>query len=178
MLFICKKFMFSDLTWKKKFAPGNPPFLYSPDKEINCGINVYDEDNLYNAVSIMLEQHCIRILFSQCCPNTSETTLHKKCWLKTHRHTFAGKPAVSNMPGSLLLIRYFITDQSWVFLFNVREFSYKLQDDTEQTQLTGPTFTGAGPRIAIITLKSRFFLPYIFVSLYLLPTKLFFKRTS
>ena len=23
MLFTCKKFMFSDFTWKKKFAPGN-----------------------------------------------------------------------------------------------------------------------------------------------------------
>ena len=112
-----------------------PPFstalIRKLTEELRC--NVYDEDNLYNAVSTMLEQHCIRLLFSQCCPNTSETTLHKKCWLKMHRHTFAGKPAVSNMPGSLLLIGYFITDQSWVFLFNVREFSYKLQDDTEQT---------------------------------------------
>ena len=64
----------------------------------------------------MLEQHCIRILFSQCCP---KTTLHKRCWLKVHIYTFAGKPAVSNMSGSLFLTEYYITEQSWVFLFNV-----------------------------------------------------------
>ena len=83
------------------------------------GYNVYEEDNLYNVMSTMLDQHCIGILFSQCCPNTSETTLHKKCWLKAHRYTFAGKPAVSNMSGSLFLTGYYITKQSWVFLFDV-----------------------------------------------------------
>ena len=70
-------------------------------------------------MSTMLDQHCIGILFSQCYPNTSETALHKKCWLKARRHTFAGKPAVSNMSGSLFLTEYYITEQSWVFLFNV-----------------------------------------------------------
>ena len=35
-------------------------------------------NNLYNAVSTILGQHCIRILSSQFCPSTSETTLHKK----------------------------------------------------------------------------------------------------
>ena len=29
------------------------------------------ENNLYNVVSTMLEQHCIEILFNQCCPNTN-----------------------------------------------------------------------------------------------------------
>ena len=29
-------------------------------------------------MSIKLEQHCIEISYTQCCPNTSETTLHKK----------------------------------------------------------------------------------------------------
>ena len=67
----------------------------------------------------MLDQHWIGILFSQSCTNTSETILHKKCWLKTRRYTFAGKPAVSNMSGSLFLTEYYITEQSWVFLFNV-----------------------------------------------------------
>ena len=81
--------------------------------------NVYEEYNLQNVVSTMLEQHCVRILFRQCCPNTSETTLHKKCWLKAHRYTFAGKPAVSNMSDSLFLTGYYITEKSWVFLFNV-----------------------------------------------------------
>ena len=81
--------------------------------------NVYEEDNLYNVVSTMLEQHCVRILFSQHCPNTSETALHKKCWLKAHIYTFAGKPAVSNMSDSLFLTGYYITEQSWAFLFNV-----------------------------------------------------------
>ena len=28
-------------------------------------------------MSIKLEQHCIEISYTQCCPNTSETTLHK-----------------------------------------------------------------------------------------------------
>ena len=49
----------------------------------NCNVdpwltdNFYEENNLYN-VSTMLGQHCIGILSSQYCPNTSETTLHKK----------------------------------------------------------------------------------------------------
>ena len=82
------------------------------------------KNNLYNVVSTMLEQHCIGILSSQCCPNTSETTLHKKitceqCWLKAHRYTFAEKPAVSYMSGSLFLTGYYITEQSWLFSFNV-----------------------------------------------------------
>ena len=38
--------------------------------------NIYEENNLYNVVSIMLGQHCIGILTSQCCPNFSETTLY------------------------------------------------------------------------------------------------------
>ena len=65
----------------------------------------------------MLDQHWIGILFSQSCTNTSETILHKKCWLKTRRYTFAGKPAVSNMSGSLFLTGYYITEQCLVFLF-------------------------------------------------------------
>ena len=40
--------------------------------------NFYEENNLYNVVSTMLGQHCIEILSNQCCPDTSETTLHKK----------------------------------------------------------------------------------------------------
>ena len=40
--------------------------------------NFYEENNPYSVVSTMLGQHCIGILFSQCCSNTSETTLHKK----------------------------------------------------------------------------------------------------
>ena len=40
--------------------------------------NFYEENNLYNVVSTMLGQHCIGILSSQCCPSTSEGTLHKK----------------------------------------------------------------------------------------------------
>ena len=59
------------------------------------------EDNVYNVVSTMLEQHCIRTLFSQWCSNTSETTLHKKYWLKAQRYTFAGKSVVLNMSGGL-----------------------------------------------------------------------------
>ena len=38
----------------------------------------YEENNLYNVVLTMLGQHCIGILFSQCYPNTSETTLRQK----------------------------------------------------------------------------------------------------
>ena len=40
--------------------------------------NFYEENNLYNIVSIMMGQHCIEILSSQYCPNTSEITLHKE----------------------------------------------------------------------------------------------------
>ena len=40
--------------------------------------NFYEENNLYNVVSTMLEQHCIEILSSQYCPNTSEIILHKE----------------------------------------------------------------------------------------------------
>ena len=72
----------------------------------------------------MLEQHYLGILSSRCCPNMSETTLNKKitCAMlaqKAHRHTFAEKPAVSKMPGSLVLTGHYITEQSWLFLFNV-----------------------------------------------------------
>ena len=70
-------------------------------------------------MSTMLDEHCIGILLSQCCPNTPYITAQKKCWLKARRYTFAGKPAVSNMSGSLFLTEYYITEQSWVFLFNV-----------------------------------------------------------
>ena len=40
--------------------------------------NVYEENNLCNVVSTMLGRHCIEILSSQYCPNTSEITLHKE----------------------------------------------------------------------------------------------------
>ena len=40
--------------------------------------NFYEECSLYNIVSTKLGQHCIVILSSQCCPNMSETKLHKK----------------------------------------------------------------------------------------------------
>ena len=67
----------------------------------------------------MLDQHCIGMLFSQCYWNTSETTLHKKYWIKAGRYTFAVNLAVSDMPGSLFLTGHYITEQFWVFLFNV-----------------------------------------------------------
>ena len=106
------------------------------------GYNVYEEDNLYNAVSTMLEQHCLGLLFSQCCLNTSKTTLHKKCWLKAHRFTFAGKMTVSSMSGSLFLTRYYTTIviMTMISLNNLgpfcsmlaREFIYQLRDNNEQ----------------------------------------------
>ena len=40
--------------------------------------NFYEKNNLCNLVSNMLGQHCTGILSSQCCLNTSETTLRKK----------------------------------------------------------------------------------------------------
>ena len=40
--------------------------------------NFYEKINLCNIVSTMLGQTCRGILSSQCCPNTSETKLHKK----------------------------------------------------------------------------------------------------
>ena len=62
--------------------------------------NSYEEDNLYSVVSTMLDQHCIEILFSQCCTRN----VGSKC---------------TDMSGSLFLTGYFITEQSLVFLFNV-----------------------------------------------------------
>ena len=49
-----------------------------------CNVGPWQTDNfcvkinLCNILSTMLEQRCIGILSSQCCPNTSETKLHKK----------------------------------------------------------------------------------------------------
>ena len=60
--------------------------------------NFCEENNLRNVVLTMLGQHCIGIFSSQCCPNTSQTTLHKKiflqCWPRTHRHVFVGKQPI------------------------------------------------------------------------------------
>ena len=71
-----------------------------------CWNNIAQEYCLVNVVQICLRQHCTRKLLAQ-------------CWLKAHRYTFAEKPAVSNMSGSLVLTGYYITEQSWLFLFNV-----------------------------------------------------------
>ena len=89
----------------------------------------------------MLEQNCTGILFSQCCPNTSKITLHKNCWLKAHRFTFAGKPTVSSMSGSLFLTGYYITIViiTMISLNNLgpfcsmlaREFIFELWDNNE-----------------------------------------------
>ena len=38
----------------------------------------WEKNNLYNVVSTLLGQHYIGQLSSQCCPDTSETKLHKK----------------------------------------------------------------------------------------------------
>ena len=52
--------------------------------------------------------------------NMSETTnIAQQMLPQSHRHTFAGKPAVSNMSDSLLLTGYYIIEQFWVFMFNV-----------------------------------------------------------
>ena len=75
------------------------PTLHKEITYVNVGQwltdNFYEENNLYNVVSTMLGQHCIGILSSQCCPNTSERALHKKItsasWPRAHRHVFAGK---------------------------------------------------------------------------------------
>ena len=56
-------------------------------EEITCAMlahladNVYEENNLYNAVSTLLRQHCRRKLLVQ-------------YWPKEHRHVFAGKLVV------------------------------------------------------------------------------------
>ena len=49
--------------------------------------NFYEENNLYNIVSTRLGQHCIGILSSHCCPNTSERTLHKKITCAMFAHS-------------------------------------------------------------------------------------------
>ena len=40
--------------------------------------NFYEENNVYNFVSTMLGQHGRGISYAPCCPNTFETTLHRK----------------------------------------------------------------------------------------------------
>ena len=40
--------------------------------------NFSKQNKLCNVVSTKLGQHCIGISYTQCCPNTSETTLHTK----------------------------------------------------------------------------------------------------
>ena len=59
----------------------NPSYTMLPRFELSlCSIsnNLYEENNLYNFVSIMLEQHCIGISSSQYCLNAFEKTFHKK----------------------------------------------------------------------------------------------------
>ena len=51
------------------------------------------------------------------------------------QNTFAEKPAVSNMSGSLVLTGYYITEQSWLFLFNVGSGAH--------LRLAGQQWTGA-----------------------------------
>ena len=57
----------------------------------------------------MLGQHCKGILFSQCCPNTSETTFHKnntcamlaqgaqKCFRRKITYTILSRSACANI---------------------------------------------------------------------------------
>ena len=40
--------------------------------------NFYEENNLCNVVLTILEDHCIGLLSSQCCLDTSKTTLNRK----------------------------------------------------------------------------------------------------
>ena len=93
------------------------------------------EWNLRNFQEHLLRRTSANGCFWQSCPNTAETTLHKKCWLKACRYTFAWKPAVSNMSGSLFLTGYYIVEQSWVFLFNVGSGVY--------LQIAAQQWTGA-----------------------------------
>ena len=86
--------------------------------------NFYEESDLYNVVSTMLGQHCIRILSSQCCPNTSETTLHKKTicpMLDQSAQTCFRRKTVCRFKCfvACFLTWYNITEQSWLFLINI-----------------------------------------------------------
>ena len=94
-----------------------------------CWNNIALEYCLVNVVQICLRQHCTRKLLAQ-------------CWLEAHRHTLAEQPVVSNMSGSLVLTGYYITEQSWLFLFNVGlGVHYGLRDNNEKR----PTLTGTNP---------------------------------
>ena len=80
--------------------------------------------NLYNIVSTMLGQHCIGILSSQCCPNMSETRLHKKTtfamWAQRVQIYFYRKNRFFQIClVACFLTGYIIREQSWFFLFNV-----------------------------------------------------------
>ena len=87
-----------------------------------CWNNIAKEYCLVNVVQICLRQYCTTKLLAQ-------------CWLKAYRYTFAEKPAVSNMSGSLVLTGHCITEQSWLFLFNV--------GSEVHLQLAGQQWTGA-----------------------------------
>ena len=105
-------------------------------------------NNLYNAVSTILGQHCIRILSSQFCPSTSETILHKKATctvLAQSRQTcFCTNPSCSFeclvvcfLTGTTLPknVDSFCSMLAW-------ELIYGLRDNNEQ----GPTLTGTSSK--------------------------------
>ena len=91
-----------------------------------CWNSIAYEYCLVNVIQIRLIQHCTRKLLAQ-------------CWLKAHRYTFIGKPAVSNMSGTLFLTGHYITEQSWLFLLMLA----RKGGNNEQ----GPTLTGIYTRL-------------------------------
>ena len=104
--------------------------------------NVYEENNLYNALSTILGQHCITILSSKCCPNMSVTTLHKKttCAIlaQSTQTCFHRKTSCSfQCLVACILTSYNLTKQFWLFLFNAG-LGVHLQHVGQ-----GPTLTGA-----------------------------------
>ena len=64
---------------------------------------------------IRLRQHCTRKLLAQ-------------CWPREHRHSFAGKPAVSNMSGDLIIKGTLmqISRSSYVFVFIWKQYPENL----------------------------------------------------
>ena len=143
--------MLSESVWAN-IAQGNLLCNVSPQLKDS----IYEENNPYNVASTMVEQHCIRILSSQCCPNTSETTLHKK--IRYLRYVGPDHTDILSQENwlfeiclvSCVLTWYNITEQSWLFLFNVGSGVHlQLEDNNEQ----GPTITGTNLSIHGVTVR-------------------------
>ena len=74
-----------------------------------------------------------------------------QCWLKAHRHAFAGKPVVvvSNMPSSLIFKRVQYHRRILNLLMLARGFNYGLRDSYEHRMTLNGTTTDFLPTTSL-----------------------------